>query len=109
MRKVQVGICLTLFVIFGLAGLCSGQAVTLSVKVGSPTTKTLVSGSGFEANSAIDIYFDTTDDPFGQGTRHGRVRSDGHCRSFPEMPKRLANTSQCRGCGTRFPTRIATA
>src|ERR1019366_4320747 len=36
-------------------------AVTLSVKAGPPTTNLSVSGSGFPASTAIDIYFDTTD------------------------------------------------
>lgn len=37
------------------------QTITLSIKTGPPTSKVAVSGTGFPANSAIDIYFDTTD------------------------------------------------
>ncbi len=45
-----------------LAGLCFSQAkVSLSPLSGPPTTNVLVSGSGFAASAAIDIYFDTTD------------------------------------------------
>jgi len=44
-----------------LAGFCFSQTVSLSPQIGPPTTKTLASGSGFPANSAVDVYFDTTD------------------------------------------------
>ncbi len=45
-----------------LGGVCFAQpAVTLSVKAGPPTTNLSVSGSGFPASTAVDIYFDTTD------------------------------------------------
>src|SRR5690349_21293941 len=45
-----------------LAGVCFSQAaVSISPKVGPPTTKVLVSGSGFTPNGSVDIYFDTTD------------------------------------------------
>jgi hypothetical protein len=45
-----------------LAGLCFSQPkVGLSPSSGPPTTNVLVSGSGFAASAAIDIYFDTTD------------------------------------------------
>jgi outer membrane protein assembly factor BamB len=44
-----------------LGGVCFAQpAVTLSVEAGPPTTNVSVSGSGFAASAAIDIYFDTT-------------------------------------------------
>jgi outer membrane protein assembly factor BamB len=39
----------------------SQPMVTLSLKSGPPTSNVLVSGSGFSAYAAIDIYFDTTD------------------------------------------------
>jgi len=35
--------------------------ITLSVSSGPPTTKLLVSGSGFDPYSAVDVYFDTKD------------------------------------------------
>jgi hypothetical protein len=45
-----------------LGGVCFAQpAVTLSVKAGPTTTNLSVSGSGFPASTAVDIYFDTTD------------------------------------------------
>lgn len=49
-------------IVVSLAGISSGQTVSLSPRVGPPTTKTTISGSGFSANTAVDIYFDTTDE-----------------------------------------------
>src|SRR5579862_3956005 len=36
-------------------------AVTVSPAIGPPTDKATVSGTGFAADEAVDIYFDTTD------------------------------------------------
>jgi outer membrane protein assembly factor BamB len=59
-RKAQF--CLTLVSVLTLSGLCFAQpAVTLSVTTGPPTTNVLVSGSGFPANTAVEIYFDLTE------------------------------------------------
>ena len=44
-----------------LGGLCAAQSITLSSKAGPPTSHTLVSGTGFPASAAIDIYFQTTE------------------------------------------------
>jgi outer membrane protein assembly factor BamB len=52
-----IGIALLLLAVFS-----AGQTISLSPKFGPPTTKTNVSGSGFSPNSAVDIYFDTTDE-----------------------------------------------
>jgi len=42
---------------------CIAQpTIALSVATGPPTTKLLVSGSGFDPYSAVDIYFDTKDE-----------------------------------------------
>jgi hypothetical protein len=44
-----------------LGGVCFAQpAMTLSPAAGPPTTNLTVSGSGFVASAAVDIYFDTT-------------------------------------------------
>ena len=56
-RFLLVGIVFLL-----LGGFSSGQSVSLSPKSGPPTTKLSISGSGFSPNSAVDIYFDTTDE-----------------------------------------------
>lgn len=56
-RFLLVGI---LFLLLG--EFISGQTITLSPKSGPPTTKLSISGSGFNPNSAVDIYFDTTDE-----------------------------------------------
>lgn len=54
---------LVLITVLTFAGLGFSQPkVTLGTKVGPPTTQVLVSGSGFGAYAAIDIYFDTTDE-----------------------------------------------
>ena len=46
-----------------VAGVCLGEpAVSLSPKSGPPTTKLLVSGSGYKPYAEIDIYFDTKDE-----------------------------------------------
>ena len=55
MRKTIV------MLILSLVTLCSGQTISLTSKIGPPTSKTSVSGSGFSPHAAIDIYFDTTD------------------------------------------------
>ena len=45
-----------------LSGLCSAQpTVTLSAKSGPPTTDILVSGTGFPASTAVEIYFGITE------------------------------------------------
>jgi len=44
-----------------LSGWAFTQAVTLAPKVGPPTAHISVGGSGFPANSAVDVYFDLTD------------------------------------------------
>ena len=50
-------------IVFLLLGAFSaGQTISVSPKSGPPTTKLNVSGSGFSPNSAVDIYFDTTDE-----------------------------------------------
>src|ERR1700683_3735987 len=52
--------CLVCTGILWLAGLGFGQAtISLSPTSGPPTTSTLVSGSGFSANTVVSIYFDT--------------------------------------------------
>ncbi len=67
-RRVLPVLITTLF----LAGLCFGQpAVTLSAKTGPPTTNIFVSGSGFAAYAAIDIYFDTTDEALASANGSG--------------------------------------
>src|SRR5690349_12832418 len=44
-----------------LSGLCFASPVlSLSTKAGTPTSYLQVSGSGFPASAAIDIYFDAT-------------------------------------------------
>ena len=55
-------------VLFGLLAmlipaLCeaAGVAVTLNTKVGPPKQQLIVGGSDFNANEAVDVYFDTTD------------------------------------------------
>ncbi len=40
----------------------AGPAITLSPKVGPPTSTVTVSGAGFGAGEVVDIYFDTTDE-----------------------------------------------
>jgi outer membrane protein assembly factor BamB len=40
----------------------AAPTIALSVKIGHPTIATQVSGSGFTANEAVDVYFDTTDE-----------------------------------------------
>jgi outer membrane protein assembly factor BamB len=47
------------FLFCGLA--LAAPSITLSPRVGPPTTKVDVSGTGYGANAVVDIYFDTTD------------------------------------------------
>jgi outer membrane protein assembly factor BamB len=56
-------VCALSFVVLLAAGVCFGKpAVSLSRKSGPPTTKFLVSGSGYKPYAEIDIYFDTKDE-----------------------------------------------
>jgi outer membrane protein assembly factor BamB len=56
-------VCLLSMVVLLAAGVCFGKpAVSLSRKSGPPTTKFLVSGSGYKPYAEIDIYFDTKDE-----------------------------------------------
>src|SRR5436190_11632160 len=47
------------FLFCGLA--LAAPSITLSPRIGPPTTTVDVSGTGYGANAAVDIYFDTTD------------------------------------------------
>jgi hypothetical protein len=59
--RLSKQVCLVCTGILWLAGLSFGQAtISLSPASGPPTTSTLVLGSGFSPNAAVDIYFDTT-------------------------------------------------
>jgi outer membrane protein assembly factor BamB len=40
----------------------AGPTIALSKKIGPPTSKILVSGTGFEPNVGVDIFFDTKDE-----------------------------------------------
>ena len=65
-RVCSLSFLLTLFLCF-VRGLFPGTAlaapsITLSKKVGPPTSKILVSGGGFEPNVGVDIFFDTKDE-----------------------------------------------
>jgi outer membrane protein assembly factor BamB len=40
----------------------AAPSITLSKKIGPPTSKILVSGTGFEPNVGVDIFFDTKDE-----------------------------------------------
>ena len=51
--------------------LAAGVTVTLSPAIGPPTTKVQVSGAGFPAATAIDIYIDTTDETLAVTTATG--------------------------------------
>jgi outer membrane protein assembly factor BamB len=56
-------VCLLSIMLLLVAGVCLGKAaVSLSRKSGPPTSKLLVSGSGFKPAAEIVIYFDTKDE-----------------------------------------------
>src|ERR1035438_1711608 len=57
MRRLTLWIFLAAFASTVLAQ----PTVTVSPKSGPPTEEAAVSGTGFGANQAVDIYFDTTD------------------------------------------------
>jgi len=66
-KMVAIGatkqVCLLSTVMLLVAGVCFGRpAVSLSRASGPPTSKLLVSGSGFKPDAEIDIYFDTKDE-----------------------------------------------
>src|SRR5580704_4589982 len=62
MKWIHVRRYLTAATMLLLTGFCVGQTVSLSGKSGPPTSKTRFSGTGFSPNTAVDIYFDTTDE-----------------------------------------------
>ena len=56
-------VCRLSMVVLLAAGVCFGKpAVSLSRKSGPPTSKMLVSGSGYKPYAEVDIYFDTKDE-----------------------------------------------
>ncbi len=56
-------VCLLSAVVLLVAGVCfSKTAVSLSPSSGPPTSKLLVSGSGFKPHAAIDIFFDNNEE-----------------------------------------------
>src|ERR1700693_1976515 len=66
-KMVAIGatkqLCLLSAVVLLVAGVCfSKTAVSLSPSSGPPTSKLLVSGSGFKPHATIDIFFDTKDE-----------------------------------------------
>src|SRR5258706_10084000 len=61
-QQLAETIAVLCFVVLLSATASSGQAISLSTTFGPPTIKTSVSGSGFSAKSAVDIFFDTTDE-----------------------------------------------
>jgi len=54
--------CLSVACLLLLGTALAAPSITLSKKTGPPTSKILVSGSGFEPNVGVDIYFDTRDE-----------------------------------------------
>ena len=75
--KFWLFVCALLVLGLSFAGIASaaGPTVTLSPPSGPPSTKILVSASGFPASTAVDIYFDLTDEALavtsGTGTFSG--------------------------------------
>jgi outer membrane protein assembly factor BamB len=61
-RSQRLTFLASLFIACLLSGLASAApSISLSKKSGPPTSKILVSGSGFEPNVGVDIFFDTKD------------------------------------------------
>ena len=55
-----LGVC-TMVMLFGVSSNASAQTIKLIPTTDHPTASDKVSGSGFGASEAVDIYFDTTD------------------------------------------------
>jgi outer membrane protein assembly factor BamB len=66
---------LALSLFFVITASAAGPTVTLSPTSGPPSTKVLISASGFPASTAVDVYFDLTDEALavtsGAGTFSG--------------------------------------
>jgi outer membrane protein assembly factor BamB len=62
MRLVMKWCAIGLVLLSGTLSLATGVTATLSPAIGPPTTNVQVSGAGFPASTAVDIYFDTTDE-----------------------------------------------
>ncbi len=76
------GVCRLSIVVLLAAGVCYGKpAVSLSPKSGPPTSKLLVSGSGFKPHAAIDIYFDTKDEAKAIANGSGVILQGCHSHS----------------------------
>ncbi|MGA8493080.1 MAG: PQQ-binding-like beta-propeller repeat protein [Terriglobales bacterium] len=58
----RIAAVLITVMMFADLGFAAGPKLTLSPKAGPPTSSISVSGTGFSAYAAIDIYFDTTDE-----------------------------------------------
>ena len=54
-------LCAILLATSALSGWAFTQTITLSTKAGPPTAHISVGGSGFPANSAVDVYFDLSE------------------------------------------------
>ncbi len=76
MRGRNFALVLISFLALSNLGLAA-PTINLSKRIGPPTTQIFVSGSGFEANVGVNIYFDTTDQALvvtnGQGQFHNAV------------------------------------
>jgi outer membrane protein assembly factor BamB len=60
-RDARAVVALVFFASLAMSPARAAPAVTLVPRIGPPTTTINVNGSGFTANAAIDIYFDTGD------------------------------------------------
>jgi outer membrane protein assembly factor BamB len=102
--------CLALGAILLLAGFCLGQTVTLSVKSGAPTAKISVSGSGFGADAAIDIYFDTTDEALALANSSGafsKIEIQVPAAALPG-PHWISAVQVSSGTGAQVPFKVIT-
>jgi outer membrane protein assembly factor BamB len=61
-RSHSLGPCVAFTCLLLLGSAIAAPSITLSKKIGPPTSKILVSGSGFAPNVGVDIYFDTKDE-----------------------------------------------
>ena len=73
------------FALFSVGALAA-PSITLSKKIGPPTSKILVSGSGFEANVGVDIFFDTTDEALVVTDSNGSFQNAAICAPHSALP-----------------------
>jgi len=95
----------TLILFYLLSGtLCLGQTISLSPKMGPPTTRTVISGNGFTPNASIRISFDGTKLTMAKTDASGSFSNVSIPVPATALPGRHRVTAAVAGDGSRAQT-----